>query len=113
MGGPLFLPEGYAERTNATTEGIASTGAESNQGTVTHIEHWSGRIDAQVKPKSIPMKLTMTDGAPLSPAYLKAIGAHQEALDQLTLARASGSQEWIDAAITRVRDCKARILETQ
>jgi hypothetical protein len=44
--------------THSVTEGVASSGEESKQGTVTHIHHRNGRIDATIRPKPVSIKLS-------------------------------------------------------
>ncbi len=108
-----YLPQGYKTSTRTTVDGVTAKGTVSPHGTVEHIEHWSGRVDAVARPKAIRMKLCLTDGAPLTPWHTQAIGEHQQAIDELKLARAVGQPEWVTACERRVAEWKARILETQ
>lgn len=51
-------PKGTSEDdTRSVTEGIAKTGQVSKQGTVTHTEHRSGAVDANVRPRPVVAKL--------------------------------------------------------
>lgn len=45
----LYLPQGYKNRKHLVTEGVAKTGEVSPKGTVTHAEHWDGRVAADVQ----------------------------------------------------------------
>ena len=42
-----------ADDTRTTTEGVAASGEVSNHGTVSHIEHRDGSIDATVRPRPV------------------------------------------------------------
>lgn len=108
-----LLREGYKTSTQSTTDGVATTGQVSPRGTVEHVEHWNGRVDAVVRPKALGLKLTPVDGAPLSKAHLDAIGEHQQAINELKLARASGVKDWVTQVESRVDVWKTRIMETQ
>ncbi len=108
-----LLREGYKTSTQSTIEGVAKTGQVSDKGTVEQVEHWSGRVDAVVRPKALGLKLTTVDGAPLSKAHTDAIGEHQAAINELAMARASGVKQWVETVEARVKTWKSRILETQ
>ncbi len=57
----FFFPEGYKKRRHKTVEGVASTGEISQKGLVSHTEDWEGRIEANVQPSTIHMKM-LPDG---------------------------------------------------
>ena len=49
------------ERTRDRTEGIASTGQESNKGTVTHTDYWSGKLSVVDRPATVKVNLREDD----------------------------------------------------
>ncbi len=61
----LFLPSGYKNSSRITTEGIARTGEVSKRGTVSHKEHWDGRVAAQAGPA--PMHYVYNDDGEIRP----------------------------------------------
>ncbi len=108
-----YLKPGYKTSTNKVVHGVTAKGTVSPHGTVDQIEHWDGRMDAVVHTKAIRMRLTQSDGAPLTPWHSQAIGEHQKAIEELKLARAVGQPEWVSGCERRVAEWKARIIETQ
>lgn len=108
-----YLKQGYKDSTRDRTEGIAKTGEVSDKGTVTHTDHWDGRLDARVVMPSRRFKLRGVDGAPPSPDFLRAVGEHQQALDDLRIAKAANDRERIAACTRRLAGAKERIEATQ
>lgn len=58
MGNPKARGVDPDNDTNTTVEGVAKSGAVSDQGTVAHTEHWAGQVDANVRPNPIRVKIT-------------------------------------------------------
>ena len=48
----------FNQRTHTVTEGVASTGQVSPKGTVSHREHFDGRVDAKATVKPVTAKLS-------------------------------------------------------
>ena len=48
----------FDQRTNVVTEGIAKTGQVSDKGTVSHREHFDGRVDAKARVTPVTAKLS-------------------------------------------------------
>lgn len=48
----------FHQRTNVVTEGVAQTGQVSDKGTVSHKEHFDGRMDAVARVRPISVKLS-------------------------------------------------------
>ena len=110
---PVYLKQGYKQSTRDRTEGIASTGEVSPNGTVTHTDHWDGRVDATVKPQAYGMRLTPISDAPPNPAHVEAVAALQEAAEQIKYARAANDPAWIRRASHQYNQAKDRVLATQ
>lgn len=53
---PLYLPNGFKDRTNTITEGQAESGEISPKGLVSHTEDWEGRISARVQPATVRVR---------------------------------------------------------
>ncbi len=48
----------FDQRTNVVTEGVAATGQISEKGTVSHREHFDGRMDAKARVRPVTAKLS-------------------------------------------------------
>jgi len=110
---PLYLPEGYRDRTHAKTDGIAKTGQVAPTGTVTHVEHWNGSMDATVRPKTVTMKVKATIGADPDPDHVQAIAVFEKATRRLDFARHTGDQAFIMRAEQAMAVASRRLEETQ
>lgn len=113
MGAPGYLRENYKQSTRDRTEGVASTGVVSPKGTVTHTDHWDGRVDATVRPKAYGMRLAPISDAPPNPDHVAAVADLQKATAQVKYARAANDPAWIRRALHRYNQAKERVLETQ
>ena len=105
----VYLPEGYKQSTRERTEGVATTGQVSPKGTVTHRDHWDGRVDATVRPATFVMRM----GSHVDPAHIVAAAAVAEAAKEVRLARESGHLGWVRHATERHQEAMRRLQETQ
>ena len=117
MTGPLYLPEGYAKRTQSKTEGIAKTGQVAPKGTVTHTEHWDGSVDATVRPATAKMRAKIrlggVDGADPDPDHVAAIAQFEKATRRLDFARGTGDAGFLARAEAEMYAAQRRLDETQ
>lgn len=118
-GSPLYLPQGYKDRTHSTTEGIASTGQVGEKGTVTQTEHWDGSTDATVRPGSVGVKLntqikmTIPEGADPNPQHVAAIARYEKAVRRLQFARKTKDDSFLARAESEAYDAKRELEATQ
>ena len=110
---PLYLPEGYQNRTRDKTEGVARTGQVAKTGTVTHTEHWNGSMDATVRPRTVTMKMKATMGADPNPDHVKAIAAFEKATRRLDFARQAKDHNFIAKAERAMTVAQERLEATQ
>ena len=110
---PLYLPEGYQNRTRSETEGVASTGQVAKTGTVTHTEHWNGSVDATVRPRTVTMKMKATYGADPNPDHVRAIAAFEKATRRLDFARQAGDPSFLGRAESAMAMAQEQLEATQ
>ncbi len=108
-----YLPQGYKTSTRDRTEGVASTGQVSKKGTVTHTDHWDGRMDATVRPKALGLRVTPMSDAESDPEYVTAVAEFQKAKDQLRYAKAANDPAWIRRATHQYNQARERVQQTQ
>jgi hypothetical protein len=104
---PLLLPGGYKKSTEETTQDTETGGK------IVSKEHWSGRVDVNVRPKGIGLRLTQMGNEPLSPQHAKAIGDWEKAAREVEAAKRAGDQHWLEKAQWRFEKARDRLQEIQ
>lgn len=104
---PLLLPSGYKTRKQVVFD------EKNPSARVRQIEHWDGSMDAVVRPKSFGVKLTHTDGAPVSKDHVAAIQEYEAAVRHMDTAHKVADPHWIRRAETRLRVAKERLHAVQ
>jgi hypothetical protein len=104
---PLLLPEGYKESTRDTVEKTETGGSIATR------EHWSGRVDVNVRPKGIGLRITPMGNEPLSNEHARAINSYEKAVQNVEAAKASGDQHWLEKARWRFEKARNRLQEIQ